>query len=305
MTARASITRLARAAIVSTAMLVAAQGVPVGGQGAAPPFKPHPSTQEPSRLVTLDMLKRWERELSNWGRWGKDDQRGMLNLVTPAKTKAATALVTEGRTVTLSINPIKKTGSDTGTFGENLHRMARVHPVTGAIQGALDVTRRPTALEPLEGGAARARGGRARQNENRPLSTRSHEARAERQAKPPVHHDAEERARLEAEEEVRAVVARFSLRAHREPSTRAGRKYLRLNDGDEAILVDVCKDGDRLACGTVQGHALVTTVDEVPILAGAGKGVKLAPIAPKVEAPGRVAPGRPLWSSLWQTTPTR
>jgi DNA gyrase/topoisomerase IV subunit A len=40
-------------------------------------------------------------------------------------------------------------------------------------------------------------------------------------------------------------------------------------------MVDVCKDGDRIACGTVQGHALVTTVDEVPILAGAGKGVRL------------------------------
>jgi hypothetical protein len=41
--------------------------------------------------------------------------------------------------VTLQINPIKKTGSDTGGFGENVHRMARIHPVTGDIQGALDV----------------------------------------------------------------------------------------------------------------------------------------------------------------------
>jgi len=71
------------------------------------------------------------------------------------------------------------------------------------------------------------------------------------------------------------LIARFSLRAHREPSTRAGRKYMRFHEGDEAIMVDVCKDGDRIACGTAQGHALVTTVDEVPILAGAGKGVKL------------------------------
>jgi len=30
---------------------------------------------------------------------------------------------------------------------------------------------------------------------------------------------------------------------------------------------------------------------------------RLAPS--QLEAPGRVAPGRPLWSSLWQTTPTR
>ena len=92
-----------------------------------------------SRLVTLDMLKKWEKELSNWGRWGKDDQRGMLNLITPEKTKAALALVKEAKTVTLQINPIKKTGMDTGGFGENLHRMARIHPVTGEVQGALDV----------------------------------------------------------------------------------------------------------------------------------------------------------------------
>lgn len=119
------------------ALIIAATGLVSTQRGSA--FKPHPSTQDPKRLVTLDMLKRWEKELSNWGRWGKDDQRGLLNLITPEKTKAAMALVKEARTVTLQINPIKKTGSDTGTFGENLHRMARVHPVTGAIQGALDV----------------------------------------------------------------------------------------------------------------------------------------------------------------------
>ena len=111
----------------------------VSAQGEGPRFSPDPSTQDAKRLVTLDTLKRWEKELSNWGRWGKDDQRGLLNLITPDKTKSALGLVKEAKTVTLQINPIKKTGSDTGGFGENLHRMARVHPVTGAIQGALDV----------------------------------------------------------------------------------------------------------------------------------------------------------------------
>ena len=28
-------------------------------------------------------------ELSNWGRWGENDQRGTLNLITPAKRVAA------------------------------------------------------------------------------------------------------------------------------------------------------------------------------------------------------------------------
>src|SRR3990172_1533637 len=139
MTVRGTMTGVRGATLVAIATCVLVHGASVRGQGGTPVYTPHPSTQEPSRRVTFDMLKKWEQELSNWGRWGKDDQRGMLNLITPEKTKVALALVKEARTVTLSINPIKKTGSDTGGFGENLHRMARVHTVTGAIQGALDV----------------------------------------------------------------------------------------------------------------------------------------------------------------------
>jgi kynurenine formamidase len=37
--------------------------------------------------------------LSNWGRWGDDDQLGALNLITPEVTAAATATVRAGRTV--------------------------------------------------------------------------------------------------------------------------------------------------------------------------------------------------------------
>jgi len=42
------------------------------------------------------------RDRNNWGRWGKDDQLGALNLVTPAKRVAATRLVKSGRSVSLS-----------------------------------------------------------------------------------------------------------------------------------------------------------------------------------------------------------
>ena len=134
MSHRTSFPKLSIAALVLFCVLV----IPLSSQN-TPQFRAHPSTQEPSRLVTLDKLRQWERELSNWGRWGKDDQRGLLNLITPEKTKQATTLVREGKTVTLQINPFKKTGSDTGGFGENVHRMARIDPNTGAIQGALDV----------------------------------------------------------------------------------------------------------------------------------------------------------------------
>jgi kynurenine formamidase len=42
------------------------------------------------------------RERANWGRWGDDDQRGALNLVTPQKRVEAARLVRTGRTVSLS-----------------------------------------------------------------------------------------------------------------------------------------------------------------------------------------------------------
>src|SRR6266851_1991148 len=40
--------------------------------------------------------------VSNWGRWGKDDQRGTLNLITPERIAAAAALVRRDRSVSLS-----------------------------------------------------------------------------------------------------------------------------------------------------------------------------------------------------------
>jgi hypothetical protein len=132
-------TQLAVAALLSVGLFVAMPRVSVSVQQNPQPFRAHPSTQEPARLVTLDKLRQWEKELSNWGRWGKEDQRGLLNLITPEKTRQAIALVKEGKTVTLQINPFKKSGSDTGGFGENVHRMARIDPNTGAVQGALDI----------------------------------------------------------------------------------------------------------------------------------------------------------------------
>lgn len=49
--------------------------------------------------ATVDALM---KELSNWGRWGKADQMGTVNLITPAKRKIAAALVKEGYSVSLS-----------------------------------------------------------------------------------------------------------------------------------------------------------------------------------------------------------
>ena len=56
------------------------------------------------RSLTKDDVDRWMKELSNWGKWGKDDQAGTINLITPAKRKAAAALVREGVSVSLSLD---------------------------------------------------------------------------------------------------------------------------------------------------------------------------------------------------------
>ncbi len=104
-------------------------------------FQPHPSTQDPGVRVTLDTLTRWEDELSNWGRWGTDDQRGTLNLITPEKTRQAAALVKEGITVTLQHFVILDKAIDSQTFGPTEHRMSRLDPDTGLPTFALDEIR--------------------------------------------------------------------------------------------------------------------------------------------------------------------
>jgi hypothetical protein len=64
-------------------------------------FQAHAATQDPKVRVTLDDLRRWEAELSNWGRWGANDQRGALNLITPARSRDAARLARDGVTVSL------------------------------------------------------------------------------------------------------------------------------------------------------------------------------------------------------------
>jgi kynurenine formamidase len=54
------------------------------------------------RAVTEAQYEQWKTELSNWGRWGDDDEIGALNLITPAKRLQAVALVEDGITVSLA-----------------------------------------------------------------------------------------------------------------------------------------------------------------------------------------------------------
>jgi kynurenine formamidase len=47
-------------------------------------------------------FEQYMKDLSNWGRWGKDDQMGAVNLITPAKRKQALATVKEGVSISMA-----------------------------------------------------------------------------------------------------------------------------------------------------------------------------------------------------------
>jgi hypothetical protein len=55
-------------------------------------------------------------KLKNWGRWGKDDQIGTLNHVTPEDIVKAAGLIRTGKVFALGI-PLDATGPQTGLFG--------------------------------------------------------------------------------------------------------------------------------------------------------------------------------------------
>ena len=55
------------------------------------------------------------RKVNNWGRWGEDDERGTLNLVTPDVVRRAAACVRTGTAFSLAI-PLSVDGPQTGAI---------------------------------------------------------------------------------------------------------------------------------------------------------------------------------------------
>src|SRR5579864_7841073 len=62
-------------------------------------------------------------QVSNWGRWGKDDQLGSINLITSAKRKPALSTAKTGESVSLAHNPLTERAEDNGSPFE--HTMNR------------------------------------------------------------------------------------------------------------------------------------------------------------------------------------
>jgi kynurenine formamidase len=76
--------------LVAAALIASAATISMTAQGDA------------RRAVSDAQYERWKKELSNWGRWGPDDQIGALNLITPAKRRQAAAVVKDGTSVSLA-----------------------------------------------------------------------------------------------------------------------------------------------------------------------------------------------------------
>ena len=77
--------------------VTAEAGPPVDGEGAEI-LQPTENTTR----TTLVEVEGWISDLSNWGRWGDDDELGALNLITPEKRLQAAALVQTGQTASLA-----------------------------------------------------------------------------------------------------------------------------------------------------------------------------------------------------------
>ena len=86
---------------------------------------------EKVRLTKQD-VDRMVQSLSNWGRWGKKDQLGTLNLITPAKRKGAAALVKEGVSVSLAHNVLKQRAFDSPPFEHRMVETGRMPDKQGS-----------------------------------------------------------------------------------------------------------------------------------------------------------------------------
>lgn len=88
--------------------------------------------------VGLAAIEKAHKDLSNWGRWGKDDRVGTLNHVEPGMITGAAGLVKKGRVFGMGI-PLDGKGPQSGLFGGRwnpIHTMLATG--TDAISGNQD-----------------------------------------------------------------------------------------------------------------------------------------------------------------------
>src|SRR6476646_10367055 len=75
--------------------------------------------------VSLEEFESIFESVKNWGRWGDDDIRGTLNLLTPAHVQRAAGLVKSGRHVSMAIPINTVAGPDNPSPA--VHHMTQMH----------------------------------------------------------------------------------------------------------------------------------------------------------------------------------
>jgi kynurenine formamidase len=101
------------------------------------------------RNLSQEDIERWLTELSNWGKWGPDDQAGTINLITPAKRKAAAALVREGVSVSMSLDAdLPAEGSTGGPLPSQTGGNGFGHSANGSRAATWTLTSRPPGPDP-------------------------------------------------------------------------------------------------------------------------------------------------------------
>ena len=83
-------------------------------------------TQDAKTIATEEDFRRAMKDLSNWGRWGQDDELGAANLITPAKRKQAAALFKEGLVISMAHDIFQEDVPDGN--GHLQRTLARVRP---------------------------------------------------------------------------------------------------------------------------------------------------------------------------------
>jgi kynurenine formamidase len=81
-----------------------------------------------------DELKDLAKRVSNWGRWGSDDERGTLNHITPEAVRRGAAAVRRGETFALSI-PYDEDGPQTGAIPGRINPKRTVLMANTAFTG--------------------------------------------------------------------------------------------------------------------------------------------------------------------------
>ena len=90
------------------------------------------------QMLNAETVREWGLRYSNWGRFGRDDERGALNFITPACVLEACGLPRRGLVISCAL-PFDQKGPQTGFAGHFAQTVAErpTHLATGLVQGLL------------------------------------------------------------------------------------------------------------------------------------------------------------------------